>query len=94
MKENTRTLLTSIGLVAILAVFQLSPGQAQTRGEQTVKWEYKSLTLQDPSGNAPKEWEEKLNNAGAEGWELVSAISYLKNSNTGLLRVLLKRPKG
>ena len=94
MKKYARILLTSVGLIAILAVFQLSPGQAQTRGERIMKWEYKSLTLKDANvGSVHEEWEEKLNNVGAEGWELVSTIPFLHNGNTAGLRVLLKRPQ-
>ncbi len=93
MKKFVRISLTSIGLIAILAVIQLSPGEAQTRGDRAVKWEYKALTLKDANvGSAHDEWEEKLNSVGQEGWELVSTIPFLHNGNTAGLRVLLKRP--
>ncbi len=93
MKKFVRISLTLIGLIAILAVIQLSPGEAQTRGDRAVKWEYKALTLKDANvGSAHDEWEEKLNSVGQEGWELVSTIPFLHNGNTAGLRVLLKRP--
>ena len=48
--------------------FQFSPGQAHTRGERAVTWEYKAMTLKDANVDSVHEdWEEKLNRVGAEG---------------------------
>ncbi len=72
--------------------FQFSPGQAHTRGERAVTWEYKAMTLKDANVDSVHEdWEEKLNRVGAEGWKLVGTIPFLRNGNTAGRRILLKR---
>lgn len=65
------------------------PGPVPPVAVQTVVWEYKIVRVT----------EELLNQAGAEGWEVVAAVGDVKGQSAGMRaintteRAILKRPR-
>jgi hypothetical protein len=68
MKTKGYWLIAVITLLFILG--WTSYAQKVTEPKSQPKWEYMSMTVADYSGIAP------LNNAGAQGWELVSVTQF------------------
>jgi hypothetical protein len=59
--------------------------------EQTVRWEYRVLTIGGSFGTKDGQIETTLNEWGEEGWE---AINVYTPSNSGKVTIVAKRPLG
>ena len=89
--------IAATALVAGLALASFLPqGQSQESGAKVQKWEYRVLRIEDrrqsnTSGTRARgsASEEKLNELGAEGWELIS----VRNDGTSQPVFYFKRPK-
>jgi hypothetical protein len=90
---------TGVGVVTLLGLsvgLGLAPGWAapETKPAEPTIWEYHCLNL--PDGNisgVEQKWVPELNQAGADGWEVVATVPLTIRGDTSGLRVLLKRPK-
>lgn len=82
--RNRLLLVASLTVSLLCAAFTY---QAQTQGRQ--QWEYKLLNMK-----LDGKTEAKLNELGAQGWELVAYDGYIANG-TGVEAgtFMLKRPK-
>lgn len=66
------------------------PATAQQQANPATKWEYKIVRYSTVQGEAPEKEEiTKLNDLGAEGWEVTGNLVYRGGVSTCLI---LKRP--
>lgn len=57
-----------------------------------MRWEYRRIDLE--IGEVSKDdFERRLNEAGAEGWELVTAVQHERHGYSREVHLVLKRPQ-
>ena len=90
MKNKFIALTLVLGCLVVLTIgflsFSSQSTQAQVSANQ--KWEYKVLNKGLVTVS-----EEKMNQAGNEGWELVAVETQQVNGQTTQVRYVFKRPK-
>lgn len=92
MKTIPAALLVLAAVVALVVTSGSAPVPAQP-APKAAQWEYKVLPL--TYQNAPAD-EAKLNELGADGWEVVAGTAQARNTNaspTSDARLVLKRAK-